>query len=469
MSSLKALKTTCEETVKASIAQKQKINIDAVDETFWQDNPVFCPYQTMLVNDESAVTVVEKGRQIGASFTYAFRAAFRATANIRDSIVTSYNKAAVKQFIKDASTWARILNNIFELITYQEIVNERELNIFEIRFLNGRTITGLAGDAVNLRSYSGRDMYLDEAAYRNDSLEDLLAAGLAAIIHGGTIRVLSTHAGVDSDFNGLIEKVKAKELPYNHIKVSFRDAIEQGLFKRICAKKKEEWTQEKEDIWIAEIYKLYGNRASEELDGIPSDYSQEGRVFNNFQYIDLPPLKQWEFIDFRYHDLAATKEEEDLNDSNYYSASVKIRYVIETGKLVIVDWTAEKLSPLEGDAKIEELALADGSKSVQLIELEPGSTGEKYVAIMQERLIKNGIFQVFGYRPTIDKVKRALPAANAIQAGELLIDENMNEKDKFTKLLRKFSSKRQPLVTDLGDCVSGIYMYIRDEYSWTLS
>lgn len=469
MSSLKLLKTSCEEVVKSSITQKQSINIDTVDDTFWQDNPVFCPYQSNLVTDESPVTIVEKGRQIGASFTYAFRAAFRATANIRDSIVTSYNKAAVKQFVKDACTWARILNNVFEIISYQEIVNEKDLNIFEIRFLNGRTITGLAGDAVNLRSYSGRDLYIDEAAYRADSLDDILAAGLAAIIHGGTIRILSTHAGVDSEFNKLIERIEAGELPYKHIKVSFRQAVNDGLFKRICAKKKEEWTQEKEDAWIEEIYKLYGNRASEELDAEPSDYSQSGKIFNNFQFIDLPPLKPWEFIDFRYHDLAATKEEEDIDNSNYYSASVKIRYVLETQKLVIVDWSAERLSPLEGDAQIEKLALADGSKSVQLVELEPGSTGEKYVAIMQERLIKNGIFQVFGYRPTIDKVKRALPAANAIQAGELLIDSKLHKKDEFCNLLRKFSSRRQPLVTDLGDCISGIYMYILDEYNWTLN
>lgn len=469
MSSLKLLRTSTEEIVKDSISNRHRTNIDTVDESFWQGTPIFCPYQTLLATDDSSVTVVEKGRQIGASYTYAFRAAFRAASNVRDSIVTSYNKAAVKQFIKDACTWSRILNSIFEIISYEEIVNEKDLNIFEIRFLNGRTITGLAGDAVNLRSYSGRDLYVDEACYRAEPLEEILAAGLAAIIHGGTIRLLSTHAGVDSDFNKLIEKIKAGELPYNHIKVSFRSAVAQGLYKRICAKKKEIWTQEKEDIWIAEIYKLYGLRASEELDAEPSDYSQSGKIFNNFQYADMESLKDWEVIKFRYHDLAASDDKEDLNQSACYSASVQMTYVIATNKIVISDWTAEKVAPLEGDAMIERLAIEDGSKSVQIIEEEPGSTGLKYVAIMQERLIKNGIFQVSGYKPQLTKVKRAIPAGNAFQSGELLISQNLQNREQFCNYLQKFSNKKQPLVTDLGDCVSGCYDYIKNEYNWLLS
>lgn len=466
--SLKALKLSCDEIVKSHLASRHEVNIDTVDESFWDGTPIFCPYQTQLVSDDSPVTVVEKGRQIGASFTYAFRAAFRACANVRDSIVTSYNKVAVKQFIKDAATWSRILNNIFEVISYQEVINERDLNIFEIRFLNGRTITGLAGDAVNLRSYSGRDIYIDEASYREDPLEDILAAALAAVIHSGTVRILSTHSGIDSDFNKLILNIKAGGLPYNHIKVTFRDAVAQGLYKRICAKKKEIWTQDKEDTWIAEIYKMYGIRASEELDAEPSDYGESGKIFNNFQYDSVSNYHHWEVIRFRYHDLAASDDKEDLDSSACYSASVRIAYILSTGQMIIDDWTAEKVSPLEGDKMIVDLAVSDGSKCVQIIEQEPGSTGLKYVAIMQERLVQNGIYQVYGYKPQLQKVKRAIPAGNAIANGELKIDENLLNRDEFTNYLKKFSNKPKPLITDLADCVSGGYDYIKNEYNWLL-
>lgn len=466
---LKSLINNSGNIIKTNLGKRHKTNIDTVDETFWDGIPIFCPYQNRLVTDESPVSVLEKGRQIGASFSYAFRAAFRAVSNERDSIVTSYNKAAVKQFIKDATHWAKSFNTVFEIISYQEIVNERDLNIFEIRFLNGRTITGLAGDAVNLRSYSGRDIYIDEAAYRSSPLSDILAAGLAAIIHGGTIRILSTHAGIDNDFNKLIEEVKAKKLPYTHHKVSFRDAVNDGLYKRVCAKKKEEWSIEKENAWVSEIYKMYGNRASEELDAIPSDYSQGGKIFKDFKFLDTSQLEPHQYIEFRYHDLAASDDEDDKNNSYYYSTSVKIRYVISTQKMVIVDWTAEKLSPLDGDAQIERLALSDGSKAIQLIEEEPGSSGSKYVAIMQNRLLRQGIYQVYGYRPRIDKVKRAIPAGNAMCAGDLLIEAGLRNRDEFCRLITKFSNKKQPLITDLADCISGIYDYITNEFNWLLA
>ena len=51
------LRTGCSDVVTESIRAKQSINIDLVDETFWQGTPIFCPYQTMLVSDDSPVSV----------------------------------------------------------------------------------------------------------------------------------------------------------------------------------------------------------------------------------------------------------------------------------------------------------------------------------------------------------------------------------------------------------------------------
>lgn len=463
---LKTVKGSCE-----GIINKKRVNdatslLDA-DYTYFND-PLFCAYQTLIVNDDHPVSIVEKGRQIGYSHVTAFRAVLKAASNIRDTVYMSYNRESAKDFMRDVQRWCRIFNLTFSLYQ-EECIDDNSINIFECSFLNLRKIIAVSGDCTNLRGKPGADVIIDEACYNPNPIEDILAASMATLIHGGSVRIGSTHAGIDSDFNKLIERVKAGELPYKHIKVTFKDAIEQGLYKRICAKSRQIWTQEKQDAWVDGIYKMYGNRASEELDAEPSDYSQGGKIFKDFQFIDTSNLTPWQYIEFRYHDLAASDDDDEKNESIYYSASVKIRYVINTGKMVIVDWTAERLSPLEGDAKIEQLALLDGSKSVQLIELEPGSTGEKYVAIMQDRLVKKGIFQVFGYRPKIDKVKRAIPAGNAMCAGDLLIEAGLKDREKFTKLITKFSNKRQPLVTDLGDCISGIYDYVTNEYNWLLS
>lgn len=294
--------TTVNETVKS-----KSVNYNNVDINFWKNSTIFCNYQIKMVLDDSPVTIVEKGRQIGASYTYAFRATLKAADDKRDSIVTSYNKASAKQFIKDCCHWARLFNQCFKLITYTEIVNEKDLNIYEVRFINGRTIIGLAGDSVNLRSYSGRDIYIDEACYRTDSLDDILAAALAAIIHSGTIRVLSTHAGTNSDFNNLIKSIKAGGMPYNLMTIPFKEAVADGLYIRICSKKGQEWSQELENAWIDSLYKLYGLRATEELDAVPSDYSIGGKIFYDFKYFDMSNIKPYEIIKFRYHDLADRK------------------------------------------------------------------------------------------------------------------------------------------------------------------
>jgi len=465
---LKSINTNCQAIIKV---KRQDDVLKKLDATYtYFDEPLFCEYQKFLVTENSPVLVCEKGRQIGYSYVSAFRSVLKAVSNDRDTVYMSYNRESSKDFMREVQRWCRIFNLAYSVYE-NECIDNNSVNIFECTFLNLRKIIAVSGDCVNLRGKPGADIIIDEAAYNPSSIEEIMAASMATLIHGGSVRIGSTHAGVDSDFNKLITKIKSKELPYKTVKITFKDAVSQGLYKRICTKKKEIWSQESENAWIKNIYDLYGNRAEEELDAIPSDYSHGGKIFNNFKYKNLLPLElqPHEYIDFRYHDLAATNDKEEINNSIYYSASVKIRYIIATSLLVIVDWTAEKLSPLEGDAMIEKLAISDGVGSVQLIELEPGSTGSKYVAIMQERLIKHGLYQVFGYRPTVDKVKRAIPAGNAIQSGELMIDENLNNRDEFTRLIRKFSSKKIPLTTDLGDCISGTYDYILNEYNWMLS
>lgn len=54
------------------------------------------------------------------------------------------------------------------------------------------------------------------------------------------------------------------------LKTTFREAVADGLYRRICEKQGKVWTQEMEDDWVAEIYGYYGEGAGEELDVIPA-------------------------------------------------------------------------------------------------------------------------------------------------------------------------------------------------------
>lgn len=464
--SLSALRNGC----NSIISQKKSLtawDLACQEFTVFSD-ALFCNYQKKLAFDPSPVLVCEKGRQVGYSYLTAFRAVYKAANNERDTVYMSYNRESAKDFMREVHRWSKIFNLTFSL--YEDIcIDQNAINIFECNFLNLRKIIAVSGNCTNLRGKPGSDVILDEVTYHESSMDDILAASMATLIHGGSVRIGSTHAGIDSDFNKLIERVKSGELPYTHMKVTFKDAVKDGLYKRICARKKEAWTQESEDSWVENIYNLYGLRASEELDAIPSDYSVSGKIFNQFQFFEMGNFNDWEVMHFRYHDLAASEDKDDLNQSACYSASVRMTYIIASNLIVITDWTAEKVSPLEGDAMIEKLALEDGFKANQIIEQEPGSTGLKYVAIMQERLARVGIVNVSGYRPEMTKIKRAIPAGNAIQSGELKIDSNLKEKEQFCNLLRQFSNKPKPLVTDVADCVSGCYDFILSGYNWMMT
>ena len=434
--------------------KKLKINLDS-----YQNMSLLCDYQKQWLLDESKISVIEKSRQIGFSWVMSLRAVLKCIEDERDTIVTSYNKPAVKQFIKDASQWARIIATAVEATLDKQIVKEPDLNIFELRFLNGRSIIGLAGDAVNLRSYSGRDIVIDEAAYREVSLDEILASATAAIIHGGTIRIGSTHCGEDSEFNQLVKDCRGGIKPYSVFKTTFCEAIDDGLFKRICLKNKEEWSLEKEDAFIDEIYDMYGIRAQEELDVIPSDFSGEGKVFDekSFQVFDISQDK-YNYVYFRYWDLAASDKE-----TSYYSASIKVAYHVVEGTLTIVDYCAEQLEPKDGDDLIIETAQRDGIEVTQLIEQEPGSTGIKYCEIMRKKLSKLGLANVYFYQPKLSKMQRLIPVANACMLKKVgIIDAPW--RNELIRILKKVSNKPKPLISDLADCLSGIYLHINENW-----
>lgn len=457
---LNSLKNTAQKSVKDLVLAKNTRVVNEIDPTKYSEIDLLCDYQKTWLTNTAKITIIEKSRQIGFSWVMSLRATLKCLTDERDTIVTSYNKQAVRQFVKDAAKWAKIFNQVSTIVEDKEVVNDNDINIFELRFLNGRTILGLAGDAVNLRSYSGRDIIIDEAAYRESSLEDIMASATAAIVHGGTITIGSTHCGDDSEFAILVEDCKKGVKPYKHFRTTFCEAIDGGLYKRICYKNKEEWSIEKEDKFVDEIYELYGIRAQEELDAIPSDFSGEGKIFNekSFRKFNIG-IDTYNYLHFRYWDLAASNTE-----TSYYSASIKVAYNLNDKTLTITDFTAEKLEPKDGDDLILETAKKDGIEVTQLIEQEPGSTGLKYNDFIGRKLNEMGLANFSFYQPKLSKIQRMIPVANACMLGQVGIIEDAPWRNELIKILKKVSNKPKPLVSDLADCLSGIYMHINENW-----
>jgi phage FluMu gp28-like protein len=91
------------------------------------------------------------------------------------------------------------------------------------------------------------------------------------LIWGGELRIISTHNGDDNPFNELVKDVRAQKVPYALHRVTFDEALAEGLYRRVCAKLNQDWTAEGEATWRKEIRAFYGADAEEELDCVPKN------------------------------------------------------------------------------------------------------------------------------------------------------------------------------------------------------
>lgn len=241
---------------------------------------VLLPYQVRWVKDQSAVKVIEKSRRVGISWAEAaddtLYAMQKGNGEKRNVWYIGYTKDMALEFINDCANWARAYKMTVSAIEeYEEpdedddgIIQEKKILAYKITFQSGWRITALSSRPTNLRGKQGR-VVIDEAAFHDD-LPGLLKAAMALLMWGGQVRVISTHFGDSNEFNSLIQDIRAGKKPYSLHRVTFDDALADGLYKRICEVLKREWTPESEAQWRQGIMDSYGEDADEELFCIPS-------------------------------------------------------------------------------------------------------------------------------------------------------------------------------------------------------
>ncbi|HWH86343.1 MAG TPA: terminase family protein [Pseudomonas sp.] len=235
---------------------------------------VLLEYQQRWLGDESPVKVAEKSRRVGFSWAEAADAALLAAqTHGMDVWYVGYNKDMAREFIRDCADWARayaLAAAEFEETKeiFQDGDEEKAVLAYVIRFASGHRITALSSRPANLRGKQGR-VIIDEAAFHPD-LKGLIKAAMALLMWGGQVHIFSSHNGDSSEFNELVNEIRAGKNDYSLHRVTFEDAVRQGLFERICLRLKKPWTAKLEAKWVAEIRAFYGSDADEELDCIPS-------------------------------------------------------------------------------------------------------------------------------------------------------------------------------------------------------
>jgi phage FluMu gp28-like protein len=243
--------------------------------------PALLPYQQAWLADEAQLKVMEKSRRIGASWGEASDAVLICSAEGGSNyFYISATQDMAREFVEACALWSRAFNVTAGAIGEglwddgdDAEGNRRYIKTFEIAFpRSGHRIVALSSRPTNLRGKQGT-VGIDEAAY-HPNLRELLKAALAMLLWGDKVRIWSTHDGVENPFNELIQEIRAGKrggpLEASVHRVTFKDAVAQGLYRRVCLRKGMAWTQAGEDAWVAAAYRFYGDAASEELDAIPS-------------------------------------------------------------------------------------------------------------------------------------------------------------------------------------------------------
>lgn len=230
--------------------------------------PVLLPFQRRWLEDTARVKVFEKSRRIGATWATAAHGVLEAAAGKQDVWYVSYNEDSAKEFIRDATKWCVWLNlAATELGTIVLPVDEeghvKGVRAFGIGFPSGKRVTALTSSPRNLRGKQGL-VIIDEAAFHDD-LAGVMKAAFALLMWGGAVWILSTHNGVDNAFADLCEEIQDGKRPYSLHRVTIQDALDEGLYVRICAVLGQPWSLEAEKTWLADLEREYGDGVREEL------------------------------------------------------------------------------------------------------------------------------------------------------------------------------------------------------------
>lgn len=269
---------------------------------------VLMAHQASWLADERDLKICEKGRRTGITFAEALDctliAAAQRSAGGQNVFYIGDTKPKGREFIGYAAHFAKTVAKEMLAIEDGIFFDQKEdgtttaIASYVIRFKSGFRIEALSSRPENIRGLQGT-VVIDEAAFHRD-VRNVLDAVNALLIWGGRIRVISSHNGISSPFNELIKEARAGKNPFSVHTYSFGDAVRNGLYRRVCLIKGEDWSQEKEANWEAQIRASYGTRQAkmrQELDAVPAE--AEGAaltrvLIESCMSRDLPAVVRWD-------------------------------------------------------------------------------------------------------------------------------------------------------------------------------
>lgn len=282
--------------IPASLPDTERIvEWDELPENVRQIPPDFDPFaEGVLMKHQSDwiqmqqdldISVCEKGRRTGITFAQALTDTITAAtakeaggsnvwymADTREKGLEYIGYVGKFSQIVARGQATRIEQHIF--LDQRADGTSREIQAFRVRFASGFRVTALSSRPENIHGLQGL-VDLDEAALHKD-VSKVLESATALLIWGGRIRVWSSHRGKKNAFHQLVNDVRAGRYGKRArcIRITFDDAVANGLYERVCAMKGIPATEEGKREWYTAIRAAYGPRKAamrEELDVIPRD------------------------------------------------------------------------------------------------------------------------------------------------------------------------------------------------------
>src|SRR5882724_5231789 len=193
----------------------------------------FLPYQRAWLDDPSPLRIIQKSRQVGASFTDAYDSVRKAACvdDAMDVWVSSRDETQARLYIEYGTRWAKFLHSrSHPQIVYTNLSN---LRAYVLQFASGRRIYCLSSNPNALAGKRGH-VKLDEFALHQDQ-RMLYRVAKPLTQWGGTLSIISTHRGSQTVFSELIRDITERGNPmgWSLHTVPVQKAVEEGLVEKI--------------------------------------------------------------------------------------------------------------------------------------------------------------------------------------------------------------------------------------------
>lgn len=211
----------------------------------------FMPYQAGWINNPAHLKICEKGRQIGLSYADSYDSVRKAAMkNGKDVWVMSRDEVQAKQYILYCKRWANVLkyaaNDLGEQVFTAD--SGKAVKVQVLSFASGANIYALSSNPDAIVGKTGH-VKLDEFALHKDQRQ-LFAVAKPVIQWGGTLSILSTHRGVQTVFNELIQDIKTRgnKMGWSLHTIPIQRAVAEGIVEKINAATGRNETRE---AWLA--------------------------------------------------------------------------------------------------------------------------------------------------------------------------------------------------------------------------